>query len=623
MNAPLPTNRSSSTRPLAAPSTPLPGVRLGVLLAGSLTVLLTLVPVGQAQADPEDATSSATAAAEAHVEVPELPFDDNPDPDQCGIPQPLGDDVRGTVDGRWEGETLFPDAGTEANPYIITDICELNWMRNDLDAWYELGNDIDASLTRYWNAGAGFVPIGHPSSSFSGALDGQNYTIEGLYFNSADSEVGLFRKLYNATISNLVLLGLDLTAGGGSGTYNGGLTAQTEGSTSISYVQIEGTLNAAGTACTGGLVGKTHAGTNIYRCAAYVTITAGQNRAGGLVFWNDGGTISQCFTTGSVTSVDGFIGGLVQSNGGSITDCYSRCTVYAPGVGWGLQSIGGFAAATDSSKVTNRVYSTGSVGASPGGNIGGLQGSGPCSNSFWDTETSGWETSSCGTGKTTLQMKTRSTFTSAGWDFDTVWGISPYINDGYPFLLWWYDPTDPSELTADIYQVVHFQPNAIISGTTLPNRAQGGGVHPDGTFSWGSNPAGIDIRGPEDFGPEDPDYDVLTPGTWDIIEPEPTGIVGGIDLDRLADNPMSPFVQVLSSSDLITERLAWLLLAIFIVIAAMVATQLLGQHMVFTSLVGFGLTALFYSMGVWGMWVVILMAFGLVASIVYERMPTL
>ncbi len=109
MNAPLPTNRSSSTRPLAAPSTPLPGVRLGVLLAGSLTVLLTLVPVGQAQADPEDATSSATAAAEAHVEVPELPFDDNPDPDQCGIPQPLGDDVRGTVDGRWEGETLFPD----------------------------------------------------------------------------------------------------------------------------------------------------------------------------------------------------------------------------------------------------------------------------------------------------------------------------------------------------------------------------------------------------------------------------------------------------------------------------------------------------------------------------------
>lgn len=41
--------------------------------------------------------------------VPELPFDDNPDPDQCGIPQPLGDGVSGTVVGVWEGELLFED----------------------------------------------------------------------------------------------------------------------------------------------------------------------------------------------------------------------------------------------------------------------------------------------------------------------------------------------------------------------------------------------------------------------------------------------------------------------------------------------------------------------------------
>ncbi|MDZ7706887.1 MAG: hypothetical protein U5J97_03130 [Trueperaceae bacterium] len=74
------------------------------LSAVLLALVLALPAVGSAQADPTDATSTET-----RVEVPELPFDDNPDPDQCGIPQPLGDDVRGTVDGRWEGETLFPD----------------------------------------------------------------------------------------------------------------------------------------------------------------------------------------------------------------------------------------------------------------------------------------------------------------------------------------------------------------------------------------------------------------------------------------------------------------------------------------------------------------------------------
>jgi len=96
MNVSATTHRS---RPTVRPSS-LPAV----LLAGLLAVLWAVSAAGLAQTEPTDATST-----EAHVAVPELPFDDNPDPDQCGIPQPLGDEVRGTVDGRWEGETLFPD----------------------------------------------------------------------------------------------------------------------------------------------------------------------------------------------------------------------------------------------------------------------------------------------------------------------------------------------------------------------------------------------------------------------------------------------------------------------------------------------------------------------------------
>jgi hypothetical protein len=42
--------------------------------------------------------------------------------------------------------------------------------------------------------------------------------------------------------------------------------------------------------------------------------------------------------------------------------------------------------------------------------------------SFWDVNTSGQTTSAGGgTGKTTAEMKTLSTFTSAGWDFTSVW----------------------------------------------------------------------------------------------------------------------------------------------------------------------------------------------------------
>lgn len=37
--------------------------------------------------------------------------------------------------------------------------------------------------------------------------------------------------------------------------------------------------------------------------------------------------------------------------------------------------------------------------------------------------------------KTDKQMKTQSTF--EGWDFDTIWGIDPNINNGYPYLRWY------------------------------------------------------------------------------------------------------------------------------------------------------------------------------------------
>jgi hypothetical protein len=120
---------------------------------------------------------------------------------------------------------------------------------------------------------------------------------------------------------------------------------------------------------------------------------------GGLVGEYDNGILTACYATGSVSGSDG-VGGLVGTNGrGKVIQCYST------------------------GKPTGTTLS-----------VGGLLGSnsGTVTDSFWDTVTSGQTSSAGGTGKTTAQMQTPLTFTSAGWDFVNTW----WMPDGnYPRLI--------------------------------------------------------------------------------------------------------------------------------------------------------------------------------------------
>ncbi len=74
--------------------------------------------------------------------------------------------------------------------------------------------------------------------------------------------------------------------------------------------------------------------------------------------------------------------------------------------------------------------------------LGGLCGcnDGIITNCFWDVETSGMGVSDGGTGKTTLEMQTESTFSDANWDFTVVplWRM-PFQAVGYPMLGWQKD----------------------------------------------------------------------------------------------------------------------------------------------------------------------------------------
>jgi len=161
---------------------------------------------------------------------------------------------------------------------------------------------------------------------------------------------------------------------------------------------------------------------------------------GGLVGYNDGGTISTSYSAGSVTG--DYVGGLVGSNYGSITNSYSTGAVSGE-----KMVVGGLVGNNHGSVA--QCYSTGAVSGT-GGRVGGLVGLGSYSSnsptvtgSFWDTQTSGQATSSGGgTGKTTAEMQTAKTFLDAGWDFvgetkngtEDIWWLLE--GKDYP-RLWW------------------------------------------------------------------------------------------------------------------------------------------------------------------------------------------
>ena len=128
-------------------------------------------------------------------------------------------------------------SGTQNDPYIITNADQLYRIRNDLDAYYELGNNIDLSEATSeggkYSASSSVCPQGFGWSSingFSGSLDGKGHKIIGLYQNnfiSCNEEKetwvswnshgnGLFGTMKgNVTIKNLVLEDFDINCQGG------------------------------------------------------------------------------------------------------------------------------------------------------------------------------------------------------------------------------------------------------------------------------------------------------------------------------------------------------------------------------------------------------------------------
>jgi len=170
---------------------------------------------------------------------------------------------------------------------------------------------------------------------------------------------------------------------------------------------------------------------------------------------------------------------------------------------------------------------------------------------------------------------------------------------------------------------ITYRPDDIIQGTTLPNKLNPGTY--DGTITWGTNPNGINIETSRLAPIETYEFIDTEAGGEDIIAPEPARLISGVDLDRLERNPFHPLVKAISdaSRGRLPADLVWILGAWFLTIAAFIGCFILmREHILIAGLVGEGVAILFYTMGIFDYWVLIIFGLGIIAGIVQERMPT-
>jgi len=167
--------------------------------------------------------------------------------------------------------------------------------------------------------------------------------------------------------------------------------------------------------------------------AVDVRITGSGASVGGLVGETSGGTVTQCYTTGTVSG-GSYVGGLIGYHQDDVvTHCYSTVTVS------GNSFVGGLIGYCLQGAAI-RCYSAGAVSGikSVGGLIGGKNNKVTVKGCFWDVQVSGQVTSTGGEGKTTLQMRDMRTYQEAGWDFlgreDGLHEVWEMPQGGYPVL---------------------------------------------------------------------------------------------------------------------------------------------------------------------------------------------
>ncbi|SDL45956.1 filamentous hemagglutinin family N-terminal domain-containing protein [Geoalkalibacter ferrihydriticus] len=393
--------------------------------------------------------------------------------------------------------TLFASGWGNADAaYTITDWTQLQninvvankgfhfLLSNDLGtetAGYntEVGTFVDGVLTLA-NDGHGWSPIApyiegstmENSDGFMGHFDGGEHTIDGL---ATDQDVlaGLFGTFKGGSVENLrltnvsvngtelagVLAGMvvawddsvrfeSITIDGGSveGGSAGGLLGFALGFQEISILNVHTDVTVVGQNGVGGVAGMLFMGARVDKSSSAGTVTAGESDwddayAGGLIgaAWNS--TISNSYSTSTVTATGNGVGGLVGELMESDID-----NSYATGDVVGAEKVGGLVGSIskDGGDVSGSVRNSYAVGSVSGtADVGGLIGAeddAVLSNNLWNIETAGagitrgvgsGEVDPAGVvGKTTAELNKFSTFVNAGWDVGVGDSLFPELSMG-------------------------------------------------------------------------------------------------------------------------------------------------------------------------------------------------
>jgi len=385
-------------------------------------------------------------------------------------------------------------SGTQANPYRVSTVTHWQNLMNtsaDWNKYFILTADVDLQ-------GVFLTPVGNYSQPFYGVFDGNDRIIRNVVVNMPDSDyVGLFGYvrgyIHNLGVDDIVIIGGDnvgglvgfnLQEGNLTGCYASGSVLGNSNVGGLVGQNMYGTLftcyasgSASGESCTGGLVGYNQEGDIIscYATGSVIGVEDSEN-VGGLIGYNlcFYGYVYNCYATGSVSGCYG-VGGLIGWNyHGRSSVSPSRC--YAIGPVYGNDRVGGLVGCNNEYSTINNCYSTGLVNGNiyvgglvgenwgtlfrcyatgfvngsryAGGLVGRNELAGGVMFSFWDMQTSNCNTSAGGIPKTTDEMKTKSTFIDATWDFvgetangtEDIWSICEGTN--YPRFVWQIQAAD-------------------------------------------------------------------------------------------------------------------------------------------------------------------------------------
>lgn len=227
-------------------------------------------------------------------------------------------------------------SGTQADPYHIFSLRQLQNITNNPTAFYSQQRNIEVALTE-------------PLAGFNGTYNGNGYSVQ-LDIDAGTQSAGMFQAVSGATIQNVVT----------KGTVKGGENTGAIAGSASSNASVTGCINRAAVTATGknagGIIGSLASGVTVEKCENYGIVTgtwytggiaglqqslvkqsanygdiAGQSGTGGIGGYSYA-SIQECFNAGNIVGTGkytGGIAGMIRSNS-PIAGCYNTGTVQGP-----------------------------------------------------------------------------------------------------------------------------------------------------------------------------------------------------------------------------------------------------------------------------------------------------